>query len=105
MSAGSPTDRMQLVRVGTVSAGSASLADEVRAGLTAEPKSLPYRFLYDAAGSKLFEQICELPEYYLTRAETEILTAHAGAIVAGCATPTTLVELGSGSSSKTRLLI
>jgi uncharacterized SAM-dependent methyltransferase len=50
-----------------------SLASEVRAGLTATPKRIPCRFYYDEAGSQIFEEICELPEYYLTRAESEIL--------------------------------
>ncbi len=82
-----------------------SFAEAVESGLGSEPRSLPCRFLYDATGSELFEAICELPEYYLTRAEHEILEHHADAIVAHCATPAALAELGSGSSTKTRLLI
>ncbi len=81
------------------------LADAVREGLTQPIKSLPCRFLYNDEGSQLFEQICELPEYYLTRAEREVLTNRAGEIAALFPEPTTLAELGSGSSSKTRLLI
>lgn len=80
------------------------LAEDVRAGLTSARKSLPPKYFYDARGSALFEEITRLPEYYLTRAETEILEAHADAIVAGAA-PEELVELGSGSSRKTRLLL
>jgi dimethylhistidine N-methyltransferase len=86
-------------------AGLEDFAQAVARGLGGEPKSLPCRFFYDAAGSALFEQICELPEYYLTRAEREIFETHADAI-AGCAgEAAALVELGSGSATKTRLLI
>ena len=80
-------------------------SEAVRAGLTADPKTLPCRFFYDEAGSELFEQICELPEYYLTRAEREILTRHASNIVKNLPEDVTLVELGSGSAAKTTLLI
>ncbi|HEY2747977.1 MAG TPA: L-histidine N(alpha)-methyltransferase [Polyangia bacterium] len=80
-------------------------AEDVRAGLTAKHKRLSCRYLYDAAGSALFEKICALPEYYLTRAEQEILDAHAGEILESCPADATLVELGSGSSTKTRTLI
>jgi L-histidine Nalpha-methyltransferase len=80
-------------------------ATAVREGLLGKPKSLPCRFFYDAVGSDLFEQICELPEYYLTRAEQEILDHYASEIVAGLPANVTLVELGSGSATKTRLLI
>jgi L-histidine N-alpha-methyltransferase len=80
-------------------------ARDVRAGLTANPKHLSCRYFYDREGSQLFEEICRLPEYYLTRAETEILRAHAPAIIDGMAERLTLVELGSGSAVKTRLLI
>ena len=82
-----------------------SFASAVEAGLAQEQPSLPCRFLYDAAGSELFEQICELPEYYLTRAEREILVKSADEIVSRCPSPAALAELGSGSSAKTRLLI
>ena len=80
-------------------------ADDVRAGLTAPRKRLPCRYLYDAEGSALFEEICALPEYYLTRAEQEIFDAHAGEIIASCPADAALVELGSGSAKKTRTLI
>ena len=80
------------------------LATDVRTGLTATPKSLPPRWFYDATGSALFEQITRLPEYYLTRAETEILTAVADPVIE-LVQPEELVELGSGSSRKTRLLL
>jgi L-histidine N-alpha-methyltransferase len=80
-------------------------AADVRAGLGGARKRLPCQYLYDAEGSALFEQICALPEYYLTRAEQEILDAHAGEIVAACPADAALVELGSGSAKKTRTLI
>lgn len=80
------------------------LAEDVRTGLTAARKSLPPKYFYDARGSALFEEITREPEYYLTRAETAILETHADAIVTDAA-PTELVELGSGSSRKTRLLL
>ncbi|MFI7063466.1 L-histidine N(alpha)-methyltransferase [Kribbella sp. NPDC050124] len=81
-----------------------TLREDVRAGLTAEPKWLPPKWFYDARGSELFEQITRLPEYYPTRAEREILQARAGEIAA-ITKAHTLVELGSGSSEKTRLLL
>jgi len=80
-------------------------AAAVRAGLTESPRSLPCRFLYDEEGSRLFEEICRLPEYYPTRAEDEILREHAGEIAALFPAATTLVELGSGSAEKTCRLI
>jgi L-histidine N-alpha-methyltransferase len=81
-----------------------ALRDDVRAGLTADPKWLPPKWFYDARGSELFEQITQLPEYYPTRAEREILQTRAGEIAA-ITKAHTLVELGSGSSEKTRLLL
>ena len=84
----------------------ASFAEEVERGLSAPPRSIPCRFLYDEAGSKLFEEICDLPEYYLTRAEREILQDRADEIAQAFESgPITLAEFGSGSSVKTRLLI
>jgi L-histidine Nalpha-methyltransferase len=80
-------------------------AREVELGLTSTPKRLPCRYLYDQQGSCLFEEICALPEYYLTRTERRILQEHADEIAALFPEETTLVELGSGSAAKTRLLI
>lgn len=77
---------------------------DVRAGLTAPRKSLPPVWFYDERGSILFDEITRLPEYYPTRAEREILRLHAPEIVALAGT-STLVELGSGTSEKTRLLL
>jgi dimethylhistidine N-methyltransferase len=82
-----------------------NFAGDVRAGLTAEPKRLYPKYFYDALGSELFDAICLLPEYYLTRAENEILTKYADEIVAAIPGPKTLLEMGSGSASKTRVII
>jgi L-histidine Nalpha-methyltransferase len=82
----------------------ASLRADALAGLTATPKSLPAKWFYDAQGSALFEKITELPEYYPTRAERSILRA-AAADIARLSRARVLVELGSGSSEKTRLLL
>jgi L-histidine N-alpha-methyltransferase len=81
------------------------LAEDVRAGLTAQPKTLPPKYFYDELGAHLFEAICQLPEYYLTRAESEILQRFAGEIVEQLSGHCSLVELGSGSAVKTRHLI
>ncbi len=81
-----------------------ALADDVRRGLTATPKQIPPRWLYDPRGSALFERITELPEYYLTRAENEILTSYAPEIAVRCGA-STLIELGSGTSDKTVALL
>ncbi|MEV0330362.1 L-histidine N(alpha)-methyltransferase [Micromonospora echinospora] len=81
-----------------------SLRDDVRAGLTADPKWLPPKWFYDARGSELFEEITRLPEYYPTRAERAALGRHASRIAAVTGAKT-LIELGSGSSEKTRLLL
>ena len=80
------------------------LRSDVRTGLTATPKTLPPKWFYDARGSELFEQITRLPEYYPFRAEREILAARADEIAALTGAHT-LVELGSGSSEKTTLLL
>lgn len=82
----------------------AELRADVAAGLTADQKWLPPKWFYDADGSELFEKITQLPEYYPTRSEREVLAAHA-ADVAELTGAHTLVELGSGSSEKTRLLL
>jgi L-histidine Nalpha-methyltransferase len=87
----------------------AQIASVVARGLTAARKSLPPWLLYDDAGSALFEQITELPEYYLTRTERALLAEHAAAMVAAASRsappPLSLVELGAGSAVKTRLLL
>lgn len=100
--------RFQLVQ------GAAAVADDfatdVRIGLTAERKSLPPRWFYDALGSALFDAICFLPEYYVMRAEAEVLTSHRDEIVEAFGATAhnssiRLVELGSGAARKTRILL
>nr|BFE78612.1 hypothetical protein GCM10020093_012130 [Planobispora longispora] len=81
-----------------------ALEHDVRAGLTAMPKQLPPKWFYDATGSELFTQITRLPEYYPTRRELAILRERAADIAAACGADT-LVELGSGTSEKTVLLL
>ena len=81
------------------------LAEDVRRDLTRPRKQIPPRYLYDALGSQLFEAICELPEYRITRAERGLLEAHAQAIGAGLGSPLTLVELGCGNGEKLAALI
>jgi L-histidine N-alpha-methyltransferase len=81
-----------------------SMAREVRDGLSRPLKQLPSKYFYDDRGSRLFERITELPEYYLTRAERSLLEERAGEI-ARRTLPRELVELGAGSAKKTRLLI
>jgi L-histidine Nalpha-methyltransferase len=82
----------------------AELRADVRAGLTAPDKTLPPKYFYDERGSMLFDEITRLPEYYLTRAETAILTERA-AEIARLSACESLVELGSGTSAKTGLLL
>lgn len=83
----------------------ADLEAEALAGLTADPKTLPCKLFYDQRGSELFEQICELPEYYLTRTETGILRASLGEIAAAIGPRVQVIEPGSGAGTKTRLLL
>lgn len=85
--------------------GDDGFADAVLSGLSAPAKSLPSRFLYDARGSALFEEITRLPEYYPTRTEMRILTEHAAAMMDGLGRDAVLVEFGSGSSLKTERLL
>ncbi|WOP07416.1 L-histidine N(alpha)-methyltransferase [Streptomyces cyaneofuscatus] len=82
----------------------AALRADVLSGLTRHPKTLPPKWFYDARGSELFEDITRLPEYYPTRAEREILEERAGEIAA-VSGARTVIELGSGSSEKTRHLL
>jgi len=82
-----------------------NLGFDVQQTLTAPIKSLPCKYFYDQRGMALFEQICSLPEYYLTRVETAILKNRAAQIIERCPSDLSLVELGSGSSTKSRFLI
>ena len=85
--------------------GEENFRDAVFAGLAQTPKELPCKFFYDERGSALFEKICELPEYYLTRTEIAILDRYAGDIAAQIGPNARLVELGSGASIKVRILL
>jgi dimethylhistidine N-methyltransferase len=104
MSASDPRQRFRLIAAPSGDRR-AAFARDVREGLLATPKRLSCCYFYDHDGSLLFESICDLPEYYLTRTEREILLAQAADIVARLPAPVRLVELGSGNSAKTRLLI
>ncbi|MDA8043758.1 MAG: L-histidine N(alpha)-methyltransferase [Actinomycetota bacterium] len=81
-----------------------AVEEDVRSGLSTRPRSIPPVWFYDEVGSLLFDRITRLPEYYLTRAERAILEAHS-ADIAGASGAETLVEIGSGTSEKTRLLL
>lgn len=98
------SDRLEIVQ-STSTGHVATFAQDVAAGLGGARKRLPSKYFYDAVGSALFEAITVLPEYYLTRAETEILRESGWEIVRSLGTPVEFLELGSGSAVKTRLLI
>lgn len=93
------------IRSGAKPQRAASFADDVFAGLSATPKHLASKYFYDELGSALFEAITVLPEYYLTRAETDILRQCGWEMVRALGNPIEFVELGSGSAIKTRILI
>jgi L-histidine N-alpha-methyltransferase len=80
-------------------------ADEVVRGLSARPKTLPCKLFYDERGSALFEEITQLPEYYLTRTEFEILQERSSEIVQAAGSPISVVELGAGTATKTSTLL
>src|SRR3954468_19917672 len=80
-------------------------AADVLKGLKSTPKRISPKYFYDSAGCALFEEITNLPEYYLTRSELRILQDNAGAVAAYIPPPSALVEFGSGSSRKTRILL
>ncbi len=86
-------------------AGRAAMLAEVLAGLERPDRLLPCKYFYDQHGSALFERICELPEYYLTRTELALMRREAGAMADALGERVRLVEFGSGSSTKTRLLL
>src|SRR5690349_16095295 len=93
-----------MMTTGTASDLAQALRSDVLHGLMQTPKSLPPKWFYDSTGSDLFDQITRLPEYYPTRAEAQILRARSAEIAAASGADT-LVELGSGTSEKTRLLL
>jgi L-histidine Nalpha-methyltransferase len=98
------SDRLEIVELPRAAA-THSFADDVRAGLGVTNKALSSKYFYDALGSALFDAITQLPEYYLTRAETEILREWGWEIVRMLDEPVEFLELGSGSATKTRVLI
>ena len=98
----SPRTRFKLRRAAEESS---SFADDVRSGLTAVRKSIPPRYFYDDLGSALFEAITQTPEYYVTRAEVEILTGNRREIAAALKEVGQIIELGSGSGRKTRIIL
>src|SRR5918996_674845 len=105
MSPAEATDRIA-IQVNLPPAGPLSgMAADVRAGLTRPFKELSPRYFYDERGSELFEQITTLPEYYPTRCERAILEAESDSICEGANCPAALIELGSGSAAKTRVLL
>jgi dimethylhistidine N-methyltransferase len=79
--------------------------DEVLAGLSKSPHRLPYKFFYDELGAQLFRQICELPEYYVTRTEIEILRLHGTEMAAALGPQIELIGLGTGAGTKTKILL
>ena len=93
------------IRILDFEPASRDVREEIVSGLNAKPKQLPAKFFYDARGSRLFERITELDEYYLTRTETAIMTAHAAEMAIRVGANAALVEFGSGASVKTRLLL
>jgi L-histidine Nalpha-methyltransferase len=97
------TDLLQTIAPQGTDADQAA-RDELRYGLQQQPKTIPAQYFYDERGSQLFEQICDLPEYYLTRTETAIFADCADQL-AHITGPCEILELGSGSSTKTRLLL
>src|SRR4249920_1369996 len=94
-----------LVRFYTFSPRAAELLEDVLAGLALPQKSIPPKYFYDEQGCRLFDAICELPEYYLTRTETAILRGNIAEIVQFVGPEAQLIEFGSGVQAKTRILI
>src|SRR5713101_6181683 len=89
---------------GVASANSDFLSGVV-AGLSSNPRTLPCKYFYDERGAALFQKICELPEYYITRTEIDILDRHRAEIASQIGTSIQLIGLGTGAGTKTRILI
>ena len=102
---GSSACKAATARPKSASSNFDAFRSDVIAGLQKTPKSLPCKYLYDRRGSHLFDEICELPEYYLTRTELSITEENAGKIADEIGPHATLIELGSGNSVKTRILL
>src|SRR5256885_6189037 len=88
-----------------VAAAKENFREEVLAGLSKSPRQLPYKFFYDEQGAQLFQQICELPEYYITRNEIEILRLHGSEMAKALGPQIELIGLGTGAGTKTRILL
>jgi dimethylhistidine N-methyltransferase len=82
-----------------------SFRDEVIAGLSRTPRTLPCKFFYDERGAQLFQKICELPEYYITRTELKILRLHGAEMASALGPHIELIGLGTGAGTKTRILL
>ena len=91
--------------VATVPPASSDFLSDVIAGLSGEPRTLPCKYFYDERGAALFQKICEQPEYYITRTEIDILDRHRAEIAANLGPQIDLIGLGTGSGTKTRILI
>jgi dimethylhistidine N-methyltransferase len=92
-------------RLARIAPAPAPFQDDLLEGLAAVPKNVPCKYFYDAEGSRLFEAICELPEYYQTRTETGLLAAHAREIAALAGEAVEIVEFGAGALRKVRVLL
>lgn len=88
-----------------VPAATSDLLSDVIAGLTSDPRTLPCKYFYDERGAALFQKICELPEYYITRTEIDILDRYRAEIASQLGPNTELIGLGTGAGTKTRILI
>ncbi|MEE3092881.1 MAG: L-histidine N(alpha)-methyltransferase, partial [Pseudomonadota bacterium] len=95
----------KLVSFSDLSPAEDDFLGDVIAGLSASPKCLPCKYFYDAHGSKLFDQICELPEYYPTRTETALMREKAGEMAAVIGPGVQVLEYGCGSIEKVRVLL
>lgn len=99
------TARTDMIRLHDLEPSTDEFREAVLAGLGAAPKTLPCKFFYDAEGSRLFDAICDLPEYYPTRTELAILRDHADEMAAEIGPDAGIVEFGSGAGIKIRLLL
>src|SRR6266568_1921474 len=88
-----------------VASANSDFLSEVVAGLSSKPRSLPCKYFYDERGAALFQKICELPEYYITRTEIDILDRNRADIASGLGPNIELIGLGTGAGTKTRILI
>src|SRR5713101_8459249 len=98
----------QLTAIQSTSAvppATSDLLSDVIAGLSSDPRTLPCKYFYDERGAALFQKICELPEYYITRTEIDILDRHRQEIASHLGTNIELIGLGTGAGTKTRILI